>query len=190
MSPTKTKPVVDYQARGLVLTGVEFPKWRSTLNSLAQMEDSRLFWLGDALVYAELHFDEAEYLQAVADSGLAEKTAINVRSVCSRIPLADRRPGLSYSIHAEVAYLEPRDRKKWLDVAEREKLSVRDLRDRIHGRDPSPGAPEDDSPVWTDDADSLGELQSRVAKLRTWLQGEREHGKHAVAIREVERRLP
>jgi hypothetical protein len=48
--------------------------------------------------------------------------------VASRFEASRRRPGLSFSHHAELAGLAPEDQELWLDRAEAGALSVRALR--------------------------------------------------------------
>jgi hypothetical protein len=51
--------------------------------------------------------------------------------VASRFEPSRRRPGLSFSHHAELAGLAPEDQELWLDRAEAGGLSVRALRSEL-----------------------------------------------------------
>jgi hypothetical protein len=51
--------------------------------------------------------------------------------VASRFEPSRRRPGLSFSHHAELAGLAPEDQELWLDRAEAGGLSVRALRTEL-----------------------------------------------------------
>jgi hypothetical protein len=53
---------------------------------------------------------------------------MNMAYVASRFEESRRRPGLSFSHHAELAGLAPEDQELWLDRAEAGGLSVRKLR--------------------------------------------------------------
>jgi ParB family chromosome partitioning protein len=53
---------------------------------------------------------------------------MNLASVSRRVAPARRRASLGWSIHAEVAKLEPEQQVEWLDRAEREGLTVEELR--------------------------------------------------------------
>lgn len=131
---TDTQPVgsgVVYGPTALAVSLLSLDEFRQVAETLGAMEKSRQWWIGDLLVYGETTFDEPEFLDALDAFGLAPHTLVNYRSICSRVPAAARRESLSFSIHAEVAYLEPDERNEWLDVAERDGLGVRELRELL-----------------------------------------------------------
>jgi hypothetical protein len=61
-------------------------------------------------------------------TGYDVQSLMNMSYVASRFDASRRRPGLSFSHHAELAALPPEDQELWLDRAEVGGLSVRALR--------------------------------------------------------------
>ena len=76
------------------------------------------WWVGDFLLYGEEIFGE-EYAQIESTLPHSAQTLANYRSIAKHIPPSRRRARLSFSTHAEVAYLEPSERDRWLDEAVR-----------------------------------------------------------------------
>lgn len=102
-------------------------------------------WLGDALAYAEISY-RGRIVTCATEAGLEPGTLRNAKLVCSRIPVSCRHDALSWTHHCEVglAFADPAEIERWLDLAESEKLSTAELRRRIRthlsGRDRrSPG---------------------------------------------------
>ncbi len=85
------------------------------------------WWLGDWLRYGNLRYGE-RYARAAQVTGYDRQSLMNMVYVASRFEPARRRPGLSWSHHAEVAALEGVERDRWLDLAEAQCMSVRSLR--------------------------------------------------------------
>lgn len=138
---------------------ISFDRYEALLRLLGNVHEGARWHLGDAINQGDRIFGET-YTQAVAATGLAEQTLINYASVCRHVPRVLRRTELSFSHHAEVAYLEPPDQKRLLDLAESNRWRRRDLRDAaasIRARPPRielstsspPGIQEttDESPV-------------------------------------------
>lgn len=120
---------------------------RRLAETLGKMERSRQFWIGDLEQRAEEIFGEEVFYQEVAPAfGLAEKTLLNYRSICGRVGPDVRRDALSFSIHAEVAYLERADQIHWLDVCERDSLTVAELRERLGRGATTPAPPAEPLP--------------------------------------------
>ena len=99
------------------------------------------WWLGDWLRYGNSRFGE-RYARASRITGYDVQTLMNMVYVASRFELHERREGLSWSHHAEVAGCTPEERTRWLEYAESERLSVRCLREEMRrvrrGADPAP----------------------------------------------------
>jgi hypothetical protein len=93
----------------------EFARVGEFLGSLGR---AYCWWVGDLLNHGEDIFGE-EFAQIEAALPHTPHTLANYRSVAARIPRTRRRRSLSFSVHAEVAYLPPRERDEWLDKAER-----------------------------------------------------------------------
>ncbi len=89
------------------------------------------FWLADWLRYGESRADWRDRLdQAVADTGLTEKTLKNVRAV-GRMDPDVRRSDLEFALHETVAALPKADQAKWLEEAATHGLNRRELRLQI-----------------------------------------------------------
>jgi len=69
--------------------------------------------------------------QAAEVSGLAPSTIENGMSIVNKVPKSRRRAGVHFSTHAEVTALEPNDQRRWLKIAEQERLTRDELRARI-----------------------------------------------------------
>ena len=94
---------------------------------LGTMSVALCWWIGDFLLYGEEVFGE-EYAQIEASLRLRPQTLANYRSVAKHVPPSRRRAGLSFGVHAEVAYLPPRDRDEMLQLAARNDWKREDLR--------------------------------------------------------------
>lgn len=106
---------------------VPFDQYMAMAAMFSELHKRTAWYIGDLLNYGEKMYGE-KYAQAEAVTGLNKQTLMNYASVCSQIPRSRRRANLNYSIHAEVAYLEPDEQKKWLDLAEKNDWKREDLR--------------------------------------------------------------
>ena len=90
---------------------------------------------GEAL-YGEL------YAQGMDATGLSHQTLMNLASVARRVAPEVRRGGeISHAHHAEVSKFDTAaEQAHWLEVAIAEKLTVKELRERIRGKKPAPPA--------------------------------------------------
>jgi hypothetical protein len=91
------------------------------------------WYQADALNYGEREYGE-RYAQAVEITGLAPQTLMNRCWTASKIPLGERREGLSFEHHAAVAALPAPEREQLLDMAEMENATVLDLRRLVQDR--------------------------------------------------------
>ncbi len=105
-------------------------EWQSEMLALNAMEDSGGFWRGDLYLKGEDVFGE-EFASSILEPGEWKvKTWANNASVCRRIPPSERNH-LSYSHHAEVAYLPQPLRLMLLRQARDEGLTVKELRQEV-----------------------------------------------------------
>jgi hypothetical protein len=116
-------------------------QYEALAGMLGQLHRTAGWLIGDLLNFGEKVYGET-YVQAAAATGLAEQTLMNYASVCSRIPRARRRPSLPFSVHAEVAYLEPDEQERWLSEAEQEGWTRSELRLAMKGEQPQDPEPE------------------------------------------------
>jgi hypothetical protein len=119
-------------AAGIIVTGAPtYEEWISATTWVQQVEKASPFWIGDLLAFGEATFGE-KYAQAIETTGHKVGYLMNVVSVAQKIPAARRHPDLSFSHHQEVAALPEPEQDQWLDKAEMENWSSKDLRSQIH----------------------------------------------------------
>lgn len=115
-------------------------KFRELLAGLDAMAVGHQFWVGDAAVYGEEHFDEHDFHQAVADAlTLEPHTITNYRWVAKSVEPSRRREELTWSHHAEVARLTPAQQAAMLKRAVDKAWGVRELRDAVALKYPQAG---------------------------------------------------
>jgi hypothetical protein len=88
------------------------------------------WWLGDWLRYGNARFGE-RYARAAKITGYDVQTLMNMVYVASAYESDERRSGLSWSHHAELAALDPMERRRWLDLAEEAHMSAKCLRQEL-----------------------------------------------------------
>lgn len=88
------------------------------------------WWIGDWLVEGESVYG-SKYEAALHVTGLAYGSLRNLKWVAEQVDVSRRRDTLSYSHHVEVAALEPKEQRVWLDRAERDNLTRDALREAI-----------------------------------------------------------
>lgn len=103
----------------LILTDPDIPweEYEQLGAFLGQMNRACAWWVGDLIIYGEEFFGH-RYAQIEDVIGLAPQTIANRVSVARHIPPNRRRASLPFGVHAEVAYLNPMERDRWLDRAE------------------------------------------------------------------------
>lgn len=107
-----------------------FDQFEAIITMLGQLHRTSAWTLGDALNFGEKVYGET-YAQATVWSGLAEQTLINYASVCGRVPRSRRRKELPFSVHSEVAWLDPAEQKEWLGKAAAGRWTRAHLRDAM-----------------------------------------------------------
>lgn len=128
-----------YEKRALKITrktAPPFEQWESLMVSLNQMQESGGFWRGDLYLAGEEWYGENKATSIFDPTIWSVKTFQNNASVCRRIPHESRRRELSYSHHAEVAYLKDESAQaRYLQIAIDNMLSVRKLRELIRSEE-------------------------------------------------------
>lgn len=126
---------------------------------LGQMNRACAWWVGDLILFGEAVYGEihAQIEQAL---GLAPQTIANRASVARHVPPERRRASLPFGVHAEVAYLDPKERDRWLDRAEREQWTRAKLREEMRAVREDGSGPVGDLAVTSNAANGgfLGEL--------------------------------
>ena len=97
---------------------------------LGVLKSASSFWVGDMLNAGETLYGE-RYAQVEQVLGISHQTLLNLQSICRRVPKSMRRAEVTFSVHAEVAALEPNAQRHWLAEAARRGLSKAELRSEI-----------------------------------------------------------
>jgi hypothetical protein len=121
--------------------------WKSLGRTLQQFECSIQWWLGDWWCYGQHRYGERKAKLTLKDTLPSENdspfyrraygTLMNYGSVAGRVASSRRREVLSFSHHVVIAPLEPDEQDHWLDIAVRDRLSVRKLELEIFKREVS-----------------------------------------------------
>jgi hypothetical protein len=114
--------------------GLSQQGWRSMLLRWSRLEKIAPWRIGDLVFYGAGEYG-AKYDDMAELTGLEYSTLTNYASVAGRFEIYRRRENLSFGHHAEVAYLgSDVEQDEWLDRAEREGLSVKQLRQELKER--------------------------------------------------------
>ena len=109
---------------------MDFDEWAKEGRRLRAVHNGVLWAVGDWLNWGEAKWGE-RYTQAVEATGYAQSFLQNVKWVAAKFTPDQRRNGLSFSHHSEVASLEPETAQAFLTVAEHDGMSTADLRSRV-----------------------------------------------------------
>jgi hypothetical protein len=110
--------------------GMSFEEWVAHGRRLGVMGRGVGWWIGDWLRFGNAAYGE-RYAAASRMTGYDRQSLMNMVYVASRVEPSRRREKLSFSHHAEIAVFDPAEQDEWLERAERDQLSVRDLREAI-----------------------------------------------------------
>ncbi|MBM7172994.1 LmbU family transcriptional regulator [Streptomyces sp. G44] len=108
-------------------TEMAYDEWERSGRQLAGVLDSSSWWLGDWLVYGKDHYTD-RYQRGIRAIGLSYQTLRNYAWVSRRFDLTRRRPALSFQHHAELASMPVEEQDSWLDRAERQQWTTKQLR--------------------------------------------------------------
>jgi hypothetical protein len=123
------KAVAHMDQLGLELADTAtFKQWTETFEKVQATNRSINWWIGDALLIGETRWGE-EYAQVVSPEW-AENHKEKLW-VCKRIPRDRRNVDCNWSIHREVAAMEPEDQVSWLDQAAFNAWTVKQLKAEI-----------------------------------------------------------
>jgi hypothetical protein len=132
-----TQKYCKFTPEGLVIDkAISLPEWMDLMSILKSVVDRGQFWLGDAMRFGVGKFGEKAY--QIAEATHREYgTLANYQSVATHVPPENRNKNLSFSHHQAIAKLDVKDQKKYLDLAEKKKLSVSKLREVVDEDFPS-----------------------------------------------------
>lgn len=122
-----------YSTTSLVLPeGLTFEEWGAIGGALSTMREGVNWWIGDWLNYGEHNYGE-KYAQAVLETGKRHQTLMNIAYVASKVDPSLRRGSVPWSVHAEVAALDPAEQDRLLDRAETEDWTRDEMRAAVGG---------------------------------------------------------
>lgn len=106
---------------------------------LGHVDNAAKWTMGDLLLYMESRPDFGEqWSQALNQMQKSEDSLQTFMNVARKFPQEKRRPLLSFSHHREVAAMEEHERDVWLDRAEGQQLSSKQLRELVKSTKPKP----------------------------------------------------
>lgn len=104
-----------------------YDQWCAYGRTFQQINRSIAWWTGDWLCAGERRFGDIA-LQAIEETGRGIEALLKYKAVAARFKPEDRRPGVSWSHHLAVAYMDEEFRADVLAMAERYDLSTRDVK--------------------------------------------------------------
>lgn len=137
--PRQGRRIDDGRHRGQVLTtkvglqipvGLTFEDWERAGRQLSGIVNSSCWWLGDWLVYGKDHYSD-RYEWGITAAGLQYQTLRNYAWVSRRFEMSRRRSALTFQHHAELASLPVEEQERWLDQAEQQGWTTKQLRRAI-----------------------------------------------------------
>jgi hypothetical protein len=154
---------------------LSFEDWERAGYQLSRIVNSSLWCLGDWLVYGKKTYTD-RYMRAIRAAGLRYQTLRNYAWVSRRFEWNRRRHQLTFQHHAEVASMPVEKQEMWLDEAERQTWTTKQLRahikDQREERDREPASPiprievlRSRLDLWRKAADCTG------TKLDDWMLG-------------------
>lgn len=170
--------VIETSGTSLTLTdpNLSYERYEALGKALGLINRACSWWVGDWLLFGEGTYGE-RFAQAASMTGLAEQTLTNRMYVCRNVPPSRRRQGVSFSVHAEVAPMTPREQEKWLRLAADHGLTRAELRARMKAtrKDTPPVDPEDDE---------TPDIRRVVTCARSLLRNAEEAGENVICRRE------
>lgn len=145
-----------------------YEEWQNAGHMLAGVLSSSSWWLGDWLIYGREHYSD-RYERAVHAAGLSYQTLRNYAWVAGRYPAGRRRPALSFQHHAALASLTVDEQEQWLQRAQEQGWTLRQLRSEL-----SAGSKERDAP--SGDLRELHRLAVPGVRLHRWREAAEQSG--------------
>lgn len=112
--------------------GLEFGAWVQVGCQLGRMEAAYRWWVGDWLNYGERTYGST-YTREMDVTGLEYSSLANCRWVAKSVGFSRRRENLTWSHHLEVAKLTAEDQELWLQKAEANAWTAKELRAFLKG---------------------------------------------------------
>jgi len=130
-----TNDIVKFEAKCLDIKDIiDFSDWIKIGDYLKNVEGAVQFWIGDWLNYGEKVYGET-YTQALEATDYTYKALSVMKWVCGKVLPESRSEGLSFKHHEVIAKLEKPEQKKYLDMADAQKMTVSQLRQAVNDSD-------------------------------------------------------
>ena len=113
----------------------EIADWKGPLQFALWCQRAGPWWIGDMLNAGEDRFGET--FSQMCEGAVSAEMLNRYASIARRVPLENRRPGLSWSAHAVVARLPHDVQRDLLLEAERKGWTTDELRDRARAAEKS-----------------------------------------------------
>lgn len=159
---TELQLPLKFSAVGCEIKDMSLEEWAACGHKILRASSSLQWVLGDWAEYG----DKLGKLKEWADAN-----SVNVHTlrkyalVSSKVQRSNRHEKLSWSHHAEVSELPAAKQLEWLELAERESLSVAAMREKIRTSTPGKNALLSDGPV-------LRTVGNKVDDVRHFLLGQ------------------
>lgn len=133
-------PIISTEKAAATTTGLQldssitFDEWRALGKNIKMADRAVQWWIGDWLNFGEAKYGEM-YAQAMDEHDLAYQTLQDYKYVASKVQLSVRTDNLTFMHHKMVAALPPPQQTEWLDKAEDEGWSAKELRKQIKHKD-------------------------------------------------------
>ena len=126
-----TADYVQYNKMSLIVSpDLTLPVAEVVLDRLYTTYDWSQFYIGDLIIFCNYKFGE-DFAQVIDPDRYSVKTLQRFAYIADRVPPGNRREELSYSMHVEVAKLDPDSQAQWLQMAIDDKMTVSDLREAM-----------------------------------------------------------
>ena len=140
---------VEFSATGLKMPEkMTFAEWDALGEQLATMHQASAWWIGDWYNAGEAAYGEsAAQAKAISEHAaahgrqLSPQTVIDYAGVCRRFEIAKRFANLSFGHHTAVRALPAPEADEIMRKAEAEGWSIRELKQRVSGKEPASEEP-------------------------------------------------
>lgn len=124
-------PKCKFNKSGLEIDqAISYNEWFELGGFLKKVEGAVQFWIGDWINFGEKNFGE-KYTQALEATDYEYGTLRNFTYTAKMVDLSRRHDNLTFQHHTEVIKLEPEKQKEFLDLAEENEWSSRELKQKI-----------------------------------------------------------
>lgn len=105
-------------------------EWAEAVEYCEKVDKGLQWIIGELLNFGEKK-KYRRYVELMSKTNYQYKTLRNIQSISNKVEMSRRRDTLTFSHHAEVASLSPEKQIEWLDKAEDNHLSVKQLHNGI-----------------------------------------------------------